>query len=202
MADIMSQSCASGDPARSNANAEPSATLGLEWHYHAGVVALPLTGDHVAAAYANCRAKHTFLTDDNHTWSVTEPQDGHLQIVVRKNELSSYFVIKPWWVDDGPGALWFSDRYRIATEDTVRREWDRNVHWEARSLAEAEACQDTVRGRKAAKSARSSAYEAARLNRVLAKRWPDTVAALQNAHPTPIPETEATLSPPSSEGEG
>jgi hypothetical protein len=53
------------------------------------------------------RADHEFLTDDNYTMKIRKDR-----VVVYKNEKSTPFAMAPAWVDDGPGAIWFTVYYR------------------------------------------------------------------------------------------
>jgi len=59
------------------------------------------------AIYSIIRKDHDFLTDDNHG---TEFEENRVRIV--KNVKSARFALAPSWVDDGPGATWFTVYYR------------------------------------------------------------------------------------------
>lgn len=167
------------DPAILAAGADD--VYGIEISYHAGVPTFPLIEgeDPVATAYRIMRERHPWLTDDNHTWT-NEPAEQlgwHDRMVVRKNENSPLFksipgLPRPWWVEDGPGALWFTERWRIATRGIIAAEVAAEMAFSTKWGAEAEAQRDTVRGRKAAKKLRSLASSAASRARWIGERWP------------------------------
>jgi hypothetical protein len=144
--------------------------MGQNPNYNIYAYAIPPGMTVEKAAYAVCRARHDFLTDTNHTWTI-EHSEWWSEIVVRKTEESPTFAMKPWWVDDGPGALWFSEYWRIATPEGVAeeaRELDAEV---AKYAEQADQCRDTVRGRREAKRLRSLVSELERRARVTRDRW-------------------------------
>lgn len=156
--------------------------LGLEIDHHAGMKAVLIpAGETVeAAAYRHMRETHPFLDDDNHVWAIEwgEKPDWMSRVVVTKNEKSGYFTrIRglEWMIlDDGPGAHWFSERFRVATVGMIAAEVAADLRRTQRYLDEAEAQKDTIKGRKRAAQLRSFA----RTSRwcavdAPARRWPE-----------------------------
>lgn len=161
---------------------------GIECDHHGhrndcdGIMTYPLVaGEAFAdACYRITRQTHSFLDDENHTW-VFEPgrTDEYLpawsQIIVRKNENSPRFLMKPQWVDDGPGALWFTVSYRIMTDEIAAflfRKWDKDrLDWQ--TIADNQ--KDTIRGRKTKKGYLYLVEELNRYERVFNSRWPQHI---------------------------
>jgi len=161
--------------------------LGLECRHHYGITAHPLTSDETPAAlaYRLTRGWHPAreggygLTDDNHAWEVvtSERPEWFSRIRIVKNEKSPPFLAipgirVPGWLDDGPGATWFAQDFRIATIPMLEAEVAELVTRKASYAAKAAQQRDTVRGRKAAKRFRSLASEMARQVRSIDRRWP------------------------------
>ena len=155
--------------------------MGLEIDHHAGMKTVVLQpGETVEqAAYRAMRESHTFLTDDNHAWEVVPGQDAHWMSRLRviKNENSGYFTRIPglsWMIlDDGPGAHWFDERFRLATVGMIAAEIEADRIKALAYDAEAAAERDTIRGRKRAQTLRNCA-QAARYRGEVApgRRWP------------------------------
>lgn len=161
--------------------------FGIECRHHYGVTTHKIvSGEDVAwTVYKLTRGWHPLreggygLTDDNHTWEtvVADKPGWFSRLVIRKNALSPPFLAfpglrLPWWVDDGPGAVWFSQDYRIATRTLVAAEVADKDQFAARCLAEAEQQRDTIRGRKSAQKSRSTAGHVTSQARFIEKRWP------------------------------
>lgn len=155
--------------------------LGLEIDHHAGMktVLIPDGADVEDVAYQAMRETHTFLTDTNHTWAIHwgESPEWMSQVVITKNEESGYFTrIRglEWMIlNDGPGAHWTSQRFRVATVGMICAEIASDLARAQKYLDEAEAQKDTIKGRKRAhqlqgfaRSARWCAVDAP------ARRWP------------------------------
>lgn len=156
--------------------------LGLEIDHHAGMKTVTLQpGESVdAAAYRAMRESHTFLTDDNHTWEVVPGEQAHWMSRLRviKNEKSGYFARIPglsWMIlEDGPGAHWFTMRFRLATVGMIAAEIEADRVSALEYDAEADACNDSVRGRKRARTARNCAHSARfRGETAPGRRWPE-----------------------------
>ncbi len=116
----------------------------------------------LANAYRYTRMRHEFLTDDNHEWS-HEPGGREFNfstIRVIKNEKSGLWAFKPWWVDDGPGASWFKQRFRVTTVGMIAAEIVCDLARAAKYQAEADAQRDSIRGRKRTSQLRSFAHSA------------------------------------------
>jgi hypothetical protein len=153
--------------------------FGLEYQNHAGIFKYDLVdGEPLEiAGHRIMRDRHRFLTDDDHMWTF-KPGDqveylpAFSRIVVRKNEKSPYFLMKPWWVDDGPGALWFSSEFRIATREILDFEINVLIKNRDKWSAEAETYRDTIRGRKSRKNRKIAAADCDRQIHVIEKRWP------------------------------
>lgn len=114
------------------------------------------------------------VLDANHTWEVVEADQADWWSRVRliKNELAPRFTHCLPWVDDGPGATWFCQEYRIATRGLIGREIADKLAWADRWQADAERQRDTIRGRKArAKYERLSATNR-REAELIRSRWP------------------------------
>jgi hypothetical protein len=155
---------------------------GIEISYHAGVPTYPLVAGETPeqTAYREMRERHSFLTDDNHTYRFepAEKPEWHNRLVVIKNENSPRFLVRPWWVEDGPGAHWFTERWRVVTRGIIAAEAACERTNSARWAAEAEAQRDTVRGRKAAKKLRSMSSGAASVARWIEERWPQHLSKI------------------------
>lgn len=156
--------------------------LGLEIDHHAGMKVVRLAdGQSVEqAAYAAMRERHPFLTDDNHTWEIVSGDRPHWmsRVVVTKNEKSGYFTrIRglEWMIlNDGPGAHWFSERFRLATVGMIAAEIAADRARAQRYLDEAAAQKDTIKGRKSAHQLQSFARSALWLaDTAPGRRWPD-----------------------------
>lgn len=173
-AEAASQPAGQGQTEAPHSGGEATA---IECRYHHGVTRHePEPGETAEqAAYRLMRESHHFLTDDNHTWVVApaERPEWFSRINVIKNERSGYFRFKPWWVDDGPGAHWFSHEWRVATLSMVRIELAALGQQAEGYRERAEDQRDTFRGRKEAKRLRSIASELERQQRVLVRRWPE-----------------------------
>lgn len=161
-------------------NAQPGGdrVLGLEaWHHYDFTPIRPLPGETTdAAAYRHVRETHHFLTDDNHTWEIVHAEKPWWASRVRviKNKQSPLFVLKPSWVDDGPGAHWFSQEFRVATVGMIEAEIEADRLTAERYEAEAAAQRDSIRGRKRASLCRSMAHSARWRGAVAPfKRWPE-----------------------------
>lgn len=153
--------------------------LGLEFDHHAGMQVRKLSDGETPeqCAYRYVRETHRFLTDDNHE---VEPIkiEGHdhrmalLRII--KNTKSGYFAFKPWWLDDGPGAKWFSQPFRVATVGMIEAERDADFQRTTSYLAEAAEQRDSIRGRKRAALLRGFAHSSLWMAEVTPHlRWPD-----------------------------
>lgn len=153
--------------------------LGLEFEHHAGMRARPLQDGETPeeCAYRYVRDVHTFLSDDNHGWELKKangPDYWMSSLRVIKNEKSGYFVFKPSWVDDGPGATWFVQPFRTVTVGMIAAEIDADRRSMSEYLNEADQQRDTRRGRKRAGELRSVAVSARyRGGKAPSVRWPD-----------------------------
>jgi hypothetical protein len=166
--------------------------FGIECRHHYGVTTHPIVpGEDIAwTVYKLTRGWHPLrdggygLTDDNHTWEVQPAarRDWFSRLVIIKNAKSPPFLSLPglrvpWWVDDGAGAKWFDQEFRLTTREMVAAEVaERDAH-AARCLAEAERQRDTIRGRKAAQKALSLAGSFTSTARFIEKRWPQYLGA-------------------------
>jgi hypothetical protein len=151
--------------------------LGLEcWHHYGFTPVVFLPGETAEeAAYRHVRETHHFLTDDNHTWKIDLGEKPHWasSVDVTKNEKSGYFAMKPSWVQDGPGAHWFSQDFRVATVGMVTAEIEADRRRTKRYLDEAASQRDTIRGRKRAWQLRSFAIDSRWLAEgAPGERWP------------------------------
>jgi hypothetical protein len=152
--------------------------FGIECDHHYGITTHEFReGQSVAeTVYWLIRnAWHTKgLTDDNHTWEVVEnetPSWSRVRII--KNDKSPHFALKPWWVDDGAGAHWFSQEYRVATRATIDAEVAGKLHFAANCRARAERQRDTIRGRKERSKQLRYADMAEREAESVKRRWPE-----------------------------
>lgn len=152
--------------------------LGLEFDHHAGMKTRTLLdGETVEeCAYRYVREVHQALTDDNHSWEYppySGPADGMRRLDIIKNEKSGSFAIKPWWVEDGPGARWFSQEFRVVTVGIIAAEIDTDCLKTQHYLDEAAAQRDSIRGRKRASELRCLATSARwRGQDAPGHRWP------------------------------
>lgn len=117
------------------------------------------------------------VLDDNHTWDVHEAEnpDWFSRVTLRKNERSPYFARIPGLAPalfDGPGEIWFSQEYRIATRGLIEREVADLLQWAERWQADAERQRDTIRGRKARGKYLSYASMKRREADLVRSRWP------------------------------
>lgn len=156
---------------------------GFECRHHYGITTHEFAGSEFVAAtvYGLTRGWHPeALTGDNHTWKYEAPGEGvgaWARIVITKNELSPPFALKPWWVDDGPGARWFSQEFRLADREVISAEIAEALTMRDRCLADAARQRDTVRGRKASEKYRSLAMANDLRTAQIAQRWPQFIGA-------------------------
>lgn len=164
--------------------------LGLEIDHHGGMKAISLQPGETAdqAAYRAMRDSHTFLTDDNHTWDIKPGKYPHWmsRLEVTKNEKSGYFVRIPgldWMIlNDGPGAHWFTERFRVATVGMIAAEIEADRARAQRYHAEADRQKDTIAGRKRAYQLRGFARTALWIaDTAPGQRWPDHFPAVADA---------------------
>lgn len=152
--------------------------FGIECEHHYGITTHAFRDGQTPAETAYWLIRNAWhreaLTDDNHTWEVVEceaPSWSRIRII--KNEKSPLFALCPSWCEDGPGALWFSQEYRVASATTIA--------WEiAGKIAQAERCEgdaarqkDTVRGRKERRRYESIAAQCRREAEFIRSRWPE-----------------------------
>jgi hypothetical protein len=151
--------------------------FGIECEHHYGITTHPLPADGNAGAEVYRLIREAWhrdtLTDENHTFEIVEEAEYWSRVVIRKNEKSPLFAFKPWWCDDGAGALWFTQAFRIATRRSIDAEIVDRLGWAARWQQDADNQRDSIRGRKA--RAKYSGYAAsARREADLARsRWPE-----------------------------
>ncbi|AXQ68722.1 hypothetical protein HOU00_gp403 [Caulobacter phage CcrPW] len=157
--------------------------LGIECDHHYGITTHDLVPgeDPAQTVYRLVRELwHPFrpereinVLDDNHTWEVeyfdpkkdtfphTAPS-GWGRVILRKNEKAPLFInifgAPSWMYDDGPGAVWFYQKFRAVTRGQKAAERAYDEAKIAQYTAEAERQKDTVRGRKAAKDARRMVF--------------------------------------------
>lgn len=88
----------------------------VELEHHYGWEVYNIKGEEVLknAAYRAVLRAHDFLTPENHKWKwiKAEMDESYAYIEIIKNEKSPIFSMAPNWVDDGPGATWFTVHYR------------------------------------------------------------------------------------------
>ena len=147
--------------------------LGIECEHHYGITthASPLDGDIISAVYRLLRNWHPTLADDDHTWG-NESRNGWSRIVIRKNEKSPRFAFNPYGAPDGPGALWFDLRYRIATRETIQNELADKLAQAQRLRDEAMRERPTKIGTKRAHKKWGYAETSEREAELIARRWP------------------------------
>lgn len=160
--------------------------LGIECDHHYGITTHDLAPgeDPAQTVYRLIREvwhapkpdKAINVLDDNHTWEVeyfdpskdTRPHtapSGWGRVTIRKNEKAPLFInifgAPSWMYDDGPGAVWFHQKFRAVTVGHKAAERAYDEAKIAQYTAEAARHKDTVRGRKAAKRDRDmvSSYE-------------------------------------------
>lgn len=161
--------------------------LGIECNHHYGVTLHPISEDAPIAeqVYRLTRSWHPEkddgrgVTDDNHTWKdePSEKPGWFSRIILFKNEKSPLFVnifnAPSWQYDDGPGAKWFDQHYRVVTVGIIAAEIANNLRRRAEYLAHAlKSNEMTVIGHKHAGQYRAWAEDCLRLNRVILKRHP------------------------------
>lgn len=167
--------------------------LGIECYHHYGITLHPVVeGEAIAdTVYRLTRELwHPFkpereinVTDDNHTWK-NEPTSiaGRFsRIVLYKNEKSPAFnniLNRPSWAfQDGPGAKWFEQKYRLATVGMIAAEIANNFQRRSKWLTDADRYNvGTVAGRKNSEDRRRWAEDHLRLNRILISRHPQLAA--------------------------
>ena len=156
--------------------AEADVIYGVECQHHYGITIRPCEAgvDMAAVAYNEMRETHTFLTDGNHDWSV-EWSHSWNRIVVRKNEQSPYFAFNPWRLPDGPGAHWFSHKFRLASRNRLNAEVEERLSWAARWRDEALRNKQSKAGIKRYQKKLSLADSAEREARLAMARWPNHV---------------------------
>jgi hypothetical protein len=158
--------------------------FGIECEHHYGITTHPMPehGDAgrevyrlIREAWHAPRDDYDGLSDDDHTWSVkvAENPAWWSRVDITKNERSPFFAWRPNWVDDGPGAHWFSQSFRIATRATIEAEIADRLARAAKWQAEAERQRDTVRGRKARSKYTGLAAMARREAELVRSRWPE-----------------------------
>ena len=159
--------------------------LGLEIDHHAGMEVVRLAeGQSIEqAAYQAMRESRPFLTDDNHTWKIEPGEHPYWmsRLVVTKNEKSGYFTRIPgldWMIlNDGPGAHWFSERFRVATVGMIAAEIAADRARAQRYLDEAARQKDTIKGRKRAHQLHGFSRSALWLAETApGRRWPEHFA--------------------------
>lgn len=156
--------------------------FGIECRHHYGITTHPMPshGDAGCEVYRLIREAWYApqdgrgLHDDDHSHEVVLSGEigGWSRIVIRKNERSPRFVFKPWWCEDGPGALWFSQEFRVANRASIDREIADKLEWVATWERSAERQRDSIRGRKARKKYESLARSATVEARLIRSRWP------------------------------
>lgn len=129
------------------------------------------------ACYRITRSTHQFLDDTNHSWTFEAgATDEYLpawsHIVIRKNENSPRFLLKPEWITDGPGCLWTSCRYRVMTDAVAEFLFQKWQEDEGKWQTIADGQKDTIRGRKSRKEYLYLVSEMDRYRRVFYSRWP------------------------------
>lgn len=112
------------------------------------------------------------VRDDNHTWDSVPVHAEWARIRIFKNELSPYFAWNPCRAADGPGALWFDQRYRIATRARLDAEIAAQIRLAEVATAHALQQRDTVRGRKVRAKMLRSAEGDRSLAAQVRERWP------------------------------
>lgn len=163
--------------------ARPDEVFGIECEHHYGITTHPMPEDGdvarevyrlIRGAWHAPREDGGGLSDDDHSWEYapTEHPDGWSHIVIRKNENSPLFAFKPWWVEDGPGARWFDQKFRVATRSLIEREIADSLQWAERWQADADRQRDTIRGRKARTKYSSLAESSRREAEMIRSRWP------------------------------
>jgi hypothetical protein len=160
---------AGNDPARSE-------VFGIECEHHFGITTHPLhaDGDVGQEVYRLIReAWHPTLTNDDHTFEIVENEQGWSRVVIRKNANSPLFAFKPWWCDDGDGALWFSQAYRVATRALIEAEVADRLGYAHQWQKQSDEQRDTIRGRKARAKYRSLAESVRREAELARSRWPE-----------------------------
>lgn len=162
--------------------------LGIECYHHYGITLHPLVeGERAAATVYNLtrtlwhkpRADGLGVQDDNHTWEVKDASElGRFSaIVFRKNEKSPQFInilnIPRWQYEDGPGAKWFDQKFRVVTVGIIAAEITNNFRHRNDYLKKAlDDNEMTIVGRKKAQQHRAWATDRMRLNRVILMRHP------------------------------
>lgn len=155
--------------------------LGIECDHHYGITAHDLVPgeDPARTVYRLVREvwhapkpdRSINVLDDNHTWEVEyfNPKDdsrpqhtapsGWGRVIIRKNDKAPAFInifnAPSWMYSDGAGAVWFYQKFRAVTRGHLAAERAYDEAKIAHYTTEAERQKDTVRGRKAAKDARS-----------------------------------------------
>lgn len=157
--------------------------FGIECEHHYGITThpLPTDGNVGREVYRLIReAWHApreggGLHDDDHDWEISEADapDHWSRVVIRKNARSPLFVLRPSWYDDGPGALWFSQSFRIATRGSIEREIADKLGWADRWEKEANGQRDSARGRKRRDKLLSFAKHSRREAQGIQSRWPE-----------------------------
>ena len=131
---------------------------------HSGAGLLPLDGrsEHTIV-YEYVRNTHSFLTDANH-W-VRFPREEKSVGFQR-----TIHIHKPYDASFIWDSHWFSQRWWIVTPEIIDGQMAENDATRLQRIAEAEACRDSVRGRRRRKELNSIVKEYERLNRVLTRR--------------------------------
>lgn len=177
--------------------------LGIECLHHYGITTHAFRDGQTVAETVYWLIRNAWhregLTDDNHTWVVIENEAPRWsRILIKKNENSPPFALRPSWVSDGPGANWFSQEYRAATLTNIAWEVAGKLAFADRCEAEAGRQRDTIRGRKLRQKQVSLAVSARREAELIRSRWPEFAGlertgwqARMHEHLVPSPSFES-----------
>lgn len=150
--------------------------FGFECEHHYGITTHPMPATHSLSEAVYCLIREEWhkdgLTDDNHTWRNEPGEYGWSRVVIFKNEKSPRWVLNPYGVRDGAGAVWFDQKYRIACQSSIESEIFDRLRWLEHFRSSALREKPTKAGSKRAQKALSVADDLHRQARLVAKRWP------------------------------
>ncbi|UTU09653.1 hypothetical protein CcrBL47_gp368 [Caulobacter phage BL47] len=163
--------------------------LGIEVYHHYGVTTHEVVAGTAAGEVVYNLTRTLWhaprpdgggLHDDDHTWEADETRSpgGRSRMQIYKNENSSLWAFNPYRIQDGPGARWFHEEYRVTTIGELLAEaadCERHILEHGAELVQ---CRDTVRGRKRVKDLKSLIENREWLRKMILKRWPQTAAYL------------------------
>lgn len=175
--------------------------LGIEVYHHYGVTTHEVVAGKAAGEVVYNLTRTLWhpprengggLHDDDHTWDADETRQpgGRARMQIYKNDKSQLWAFNPLGMEDGPGARWFHEEYRVTTVGELLAE---AAFCEAYIIEHGEelvSCRDTVRGRKRAKDLKSLIENREWLRKMVLKRWPQTAIYLDTllTEPALLPE--------------